>query len=160
MISDDWMCGFTNFTINWTLHIYSFCSDLCKTSADQSKFHMDHSFLPLHIFSLTEPGFDSLGVQTAVGLWSCDLIVKRVTVREVHVPLIHDVIPHHLQDRRKWVKPAHLCQVLVIPELTVDVPHVMGKRRRLSFFQTRLEIGLAVRQHVLFGRQFDVSRQN
>lgn len=158
MISDDWMCGFTNFTINWTLHIYSFGSDLCKTSTDQSKFHMDHSFLSLHIFSLTEPGFDSLGVQTAVGLWSCDLIVKRVTFREVHVPLIHDVIPHHLQDRRKWVKPAHLCQVLVIPELTVDVPHVMGKRRRLSFFQTRLEIGLAVRQHVLFGRQFDVSR--
>lgn len=123
-------------------------------------FHMDHSILPPHIFSLTEPGFNSLGVQTSVGLWSCDLIVKRVTVREVHVPLIHDVIPYHLKDRRKWVKPAHLCQVLVIPELTIDVPHVMCKRRQLPFFQTRLEIGLAVRQHILFGRQFYFSSQN
>lgn len=121
---------------------------------------MDHSISLLHIFSLAESGFDSLGVQTAVRLWSRDLIVKRVTVREVHVSLIHDVIPHHLQDRRKWVKPAHLCQVLVIPELAVDVPHVMCKRRRLSFFQTRPEIGLAVRQHVLFGGQIYFSRQN
>lgn len=158
MISDDWMCGFHKF-YNKLLHTF-----LAQTFVKQVQINRNSTwiipFLPLHIFSLTEPGFDSLGVQTAVGLWSCDLIVKSVTVREVHVPLIHDVIPHHLQDRRKWVKPAHLCQVLVIPELTVDVPHVMGKRRRLSFFQTRLEIGLAVRQHVLFGRQFDVSRQN